>query len=169
MNVAAAPLVVGSAGLLLVAVSLQDHAPRIVWNASASVPVGLYAIQSSRPVRVGDLVAVRPPRALAAWLAYRGYLGRESLLLKRLAAVDGDVVCRRGRAILIEGRLAATARTRDRRGRPLPTWTGCRRLADGDIFLFNSGVPSSLDGRYFGPIDARSIVGVATPFWVAGG
>jgi type IV secretory pathway protease TraF len=133
------------------------------------VPVGLYAIHSTRRIRVGDLAAVRPPQALSDWLADRGYLDREALLLKRVAAVESEVVCRHDRAILIEGRLAATARTRDRRGRPLPVWTGCRRLADGDVFLLNEGMPASLDGRYFGPIGAHSIVGVASPLWVTGG
>lgn len=169
MTIAAGPLIIASAGLLLVALSMQDHALRIVWNASASVPVGLYAIHSSRRFRVGDVVAVSPPPALAAWLADRGYLGRESLLLKRVAAVEGDLVCRHARAILIGGRFAATARIKDRSGRPLPVWTGCRRLADGEVFLLNEDVPASLDGRYFGSIDVRFVVGVATSLWVTGG
>lgn len=169
MNMATAPLVVGGAALLLVAVSIRDHAPRIVWNASASVPVGLYVLHSSRRFRVGDLVAVRPPPALAAWLADRGYLDRGALLLKHVAAVEGAHVCRGDLAVVVERRLVATALDRDNLGRPLPAWSGCRQLADGDVFLLNVDVPTSLDGRYFGPIDARFIVGVATPLWVTGG
>src|SRR3546814_14005983 len=51
----------------------------------------------------------------------------------------------------------------DRRGRPLPIWTGCRLVADGELFLMNWQVRDSLDGRYFGPLPANSVIGRATP------
>ena len=35
----------------------------------------------------------------------------------------------------------------------------------GDVFLMNPGVPDSLDGRYFGPLPASSIIGRAVPLW----
>ena len=54
---------------------------------------------------------------------------------------------------------------RDRRGRPLPIWQGCRKVADGDIFLMNVSVADSLDGRYFGPIAASTVIGQATPLY----
>lgn len=41
---------------------------------------------------------------------------------------------------------------RDRIGRALPVWQGCRVIADSQLFLMNIDVPDSLDGRYFGPI-----------------
>jgi type IV secretory pathway protease TraF len=53
----------------------------------------------------------------------------------------------------------------DRRGRPLPVWQGCRRIANGEIFLMNPSVPDSLDGRYFGPLPARDVIGKATPLY----
>lgn len=74
-------------------------------------------------------------------------------------------LCRAGGAILIDGRLAGQARQRDRRGRPLPVWTGCRTLAAGELFLMNMAAPDSLDGRYFGPLSASSVLGRATPLW----
>jgi type IV secretory pathway protease TraF len=54
----------------------------------------------------------------------------------------------------------------DSRGRPLPRWSGCRTLTKGQVFLMNSSVPNSLDGRYFGPLPASSIVGQAIPVWL---
>jgi hypothetical protein len=47
----------------------------------------------------------------------------------------------------------------------LPVWQGCRRVQAGDIFLMNPDVPNSFDGRYFGPISVRSILGCAIPMW----
>ena len=44
---------------------LDNRAPWLVWNASASVPIGLYAVAKITKVRAGDLVVVRPPESLA--------------------------------------------------------------------------------------------------------
>jgi type IV secretory pathway protease TraF len=38
-------------------------------------------------------------------------------------------------------------------------------IADGEIFLMNGQVRDSLDGRYFGPIPASSVIGRAIPLW----
>ena len=56
-----------------------------------------------------------------------------------------------------------TALDRDRMGRNLPVWQGCRRIAAGSIFFMNAAVSDSLDGRYFGPIPAGTVIGRATP------
>ena len=63
--------------------------PRWIWNASASVPVGLYAARPAKSAKVGDLVSVEPPPALVALLATRHYLPRGLPLLKPVAAVAG--------------------------------------------------------------------------------
>jgi len=44
---------------------LDNRPPWLVWNASASVPIGLYAIDTTIDVHTGDLVVVRPPEPLA--------------------------------------------------------------------------------------------------------
>ena len=50
---------------------LDDRPPWLVWNASASVPIGLYAVDTIIDVHTGDLVVVRPPEPLARFLADR--------------------------------------------------------------------------------------------------
>ena len=57
------------------------------------------------------------------------------------------------------------ARERDSRGRPLPTWQGCRVIGDDELFLMNWQSDDSLDGRYFGLIPASSVIGRALPIW----
>lgn len=37
-------------------------APRLVWNASASAPIGLYDLAPPHPLTVGDLVAALPDK-----------------------------------------------------------------------------------------------------------
>jgi conjugative transfer signal peptidase TraF len=138
---------------------------KLVWNASASAPIGLYAIDSDALPEVSDLVAVDAPEPLAAFLAKRGYLPRGVPLMKRVAAVAGQRVCRTGRTISVDGTDMAEALDHDRLGRTLPSWQGCRVITVGEVFLMNGQVRDSLDGRYFGPLSTDTIIGRATPLY----
>lgn len=141
--------------------------PVLVWNTTASVPVGLYRVLPlAGDLRVGDLVLVRAPDALAELLAERGYLPFGVPLLKHVAAVAGQRVCERAGVVSIDGRIVATALVADGRGRPLPHLEGCSTLGRGEVFLLNAGVPASLDGRYFGPTPVASVIGKAIPLWM---
>ena len=159
-------------GLLGIAVLAASAAvaprPWLAWNATASAPVGLYRVQPAGALHVGDWVLARPPSAQAAWFAERGYLPLGVPLLKPVAALAGDGVCRTGLRVTVNGVVVAMALERDHRGRPLPAWSGCRRLAGDAVFLLNPKVLASLDGRYFGPLPVTSIVGRAVPLWTWG-
>jgi conjugative transfer signal peptidase TraF len=149
--------------IAFVAIAVSDPLPRIVWNASASVPIGFYRIEPQRDPEVGSLVAVAPPEPLDRWLTQRGYLGEDVPLLKHVAARTGQRVCRFGGIVRIDGANVAIALTRDRFNRPLPVWQGCHTLANGELFLLNPAHPASLDGRYFGPLPASTVLGRAIP------
>ncbi|MEQ1515861.1 MAG: S26 family signal peptidase, partial [Usitatibacteraceae bacterium] len=138
---------------------------KLVWNASASVPLGLYAITPVHQLKIGDRVAIDPPEPLAKFLATRGYLPRGVPLLKTVAALSGQRVCQIGRTIIVDGSAIGEALERDRLGRELPHWQGCRRIAADHVFLMNAAVSDSLDGRYFGPISVTAIIGKARPLW----
>jgi type IV secretory pathway protease TraF len=112
---------------------------------------------------------VRLPEDLSSWVVERGYVGADTLLLKRVAAVSGMTVCRDGLDIAIGGTVVAQAASDDRQGRPLRHWTGCVTLESGEVFLLVTGVADSLDGRYFGPLSADTILGRAIPLWTFGG
>lgn len=139
--------------------------PRLVWNASPSVPVGLYIIRPAKHYQRGDLIAANPPSWLAKTLSNRGYLPRGVPLVKFVAATMRQRVCRFGSRITIDGKIVGFARDLDSLGRPLMTWRGCHTLGDGEVFLMNFNVGDSLDGRYFQTFRASYIVGHAVPVW----
>lgn len=156
---------VGAAALFtasFVAVVWLKPAPRLLWNASASAPIGLYRLDVGARPRLGDLVAIDPPPALAIYLSRRGYLPRGVPLLKRVAALPGSLVCRSGAFVTIDGAGVARALARDGADRPLPDWRGCRIVGAHETFLINAA-RGSLDGRYFGPIPASGLIGTAHP------
>lgn len=169
MSAAAPPLLAAGLSLGLLAVAQIDRAPRLIWNASASVPVGLYVVRASHGPKLGDLVAVRLPEDLSSWVVERGYVSADTLLLKRVAVVSHMTVCRHDLDIAIGGTVVAQAASADQQGRPLPSWTGCVTLASDEVFLLLAGVADSLDGRYFGPLSADTILGPAIPLWTFGG
>ncbi|MBB2168151.1 S26 family signal peptidase [Gluconacetobacter aggeris] len=138
---------------------------KLLWNASASTPLGLYDLAAPNGLKVGDLVAVRPPKPLADFMVRRGYIGRGVPLLKPVAARPGQQVCRVGRTVTVDGVKLGEAQERDRRRRMLPLWQGCRRIASDQIFLMNPSVRDSLDGRYFGPLPRATVIGRATPLY----
>jgi conjugative transfer signal peptidase TraF len=140
--------------------------PKLIWNASASVPIGLYAVHPAGALQIGELLVVSPPEPLAAFLDERHYLPMGVPLLKRVAALPGQTVCSKGSTITVDGIAVGVALRRDHLGRPLPTWQGCRALSAGEVFLMNRRSAASLDGRYFGPLPTTTIVGRADPIWI---
>jgi conjugative transfer signal peptidase TraF len=145
--------------------TLGGTTPLYIWNASNSVPIGLYRVQPARRLAVTELVAVQPPDLLAAFLDLNGYLPIGVPMLKRVLALPGQTVCRNGLTITVDGVEVGDAQERDGRGRPLPVWHECRVIADGDVFVMNWQSADSLDGRYFGPLPASAVIGRAAPVW----
>src|ERR1700674_4215204 len=157
LTAAAAALVAGTLG--------PKPVPSFVWNASESVPTGLYRVQPARRLIVTDLVVAFPPEPLATFLADGGYLPLGVPLIKRILALPKQIVCRKDLAITVDAIEMGMARERDHRGRLLPVWQGCRVVRQGEVFLMNWDEPGSLDSRYFGPLPLADIVGRANPIW----
>lgn len=165
MSRAAIILAMLASSALVIEPAWRISTPAFVWNASASVPIGLYRLVPPDQIEITDLVIVAPPEPLANFLAERGYLPRGVPLLKHVLGIAGDIVCRRGVSITTSGRVVGEAHERDSRGRSLPVWQGCRTLAEGEVFLMNWQSADSLDGRYFGPLPVSSIVAHAIRVW----
>jgi conjugative transfer signal peptidase TraF len=140
--------------------------PTVVWNATASVPIGLYRVVAGQPQR-GSIVVTRLPQPLRTFAHARAYLPASVFLIKPIAALRGDLLCRHGSVVSINGRVVAFARKLDNAGRPLPRWRGCRRLSATRIAVV-ANRPDSFDSRYFGPVDTDNIIGLAIPFWTIG-
>lgn len=138
--------------------------PVLVWNASASTPIGLYRVGAADGLQIGDMVIARPPERYRLLAARRHYLPLNVPLVKRIAAVPGDTVCALGQEIFVNGRWIAERRTRDGKGRLMPWWSGCVTLRHGFLLLLMDS-PMSFDGRYFGPTDPRDIVGKVRLIW----
>ena len=146
---------------LLVAVIALKPLPLLIWNASDSVPVGLYGVQNTEP-EIGDIAVISPPDWVRLYASSRGYLPSDMWLLKPVLSASGSVVCRLGTYVFVDGKRVARARILDSRKRFLPVWRGCRALKSDDIFVL-AKPKNSFDSRYFGPISRRQVAGTAVP------
>jgi len=151
----------GAAIALTLASTVLPERRLLIWNVSASVPTGPYWLVADEPLQIGHCVAIKPASQIRQWMASRGYLPPGVPLIKRVAALDGQQVCRFRHGITIDGRLVALARARDTLGRPLPVWSGCRTLGPDTFFALNEHRADSLDGRYFGPMPRSVVIGRA--------
>lgn len=164
MNIEIAKLRLSVPGAVAVAagltgLSLIAHVmpPLALLNETPSLPKGIYLRSFDQTPRRGAVIAVQPPPVARRYLASLG-MPASVPLLKRIAAVGGEQVCRTGEGLRWSGRMAM-ARPRDRRGSPLPAWAGCRRLG-ADELLVMGDTPTSFDSRYFGPVRRSSLAGV---------
>ncbi len=148
----------------LIASLTVNNPTKLVWNASESLPKGLYSITESLPSK-GELVLVRLPEWVQFLANQRKYLPRNTPALKRVYGVHGDAVCRFGEVVFINQISVAIAKSRDYTNRKMPIWRGCKRLNSDELFLLTEH-SDSFDGRYFGVVKTSSVIGMARPVWL---
>lgn len=144
---------------LVASLGLAAHHPTDVAliNESPSLPRGLYVRDFRGQPSPGAIVAMPQPDVARAYLGDRG-MPATVLLIKRVAAREGDRVCRTaGRVVTPERTVVASLV--DRNGAALPQWRGCRVLESGELFLLGD-TAESFDSRYFGPVHRRRVTGV---------
>jgi len=162
-------------GLALAGLAMPVALPlpvRIVYNPSDSVARGWYRVDAldgagslRGPLRAGSIVLARLPANVAAFAARRRYLPEGVPILKRVGAVAPQAVCVVDRLVWIDGVPVAAVLAHDGAHRPLQPWAQCRALAEHELFLLSDTNPASFDSRYFGPVDAAAVLGIARPVW----
>ncbi|MDH6206681.1 conjugative transfer signal peptidase TraF [Rhizobium leguminosarum] len=157
---------VAAVAAILLAVTAVAGGYRI--NLTPSEPLGLWRIiPLDRPAAVDDLLFICPPETAAMREARaRGYLrsgscpGGFAPLIKTVMAVAGQHV-EIGDSVSVDGRgvSSSSLAQRDGKGRPL-TPSPSAIIPPGYVFL-HSAFPGSYDSRYFGPVPASAILGLA--------
>lgn len=144
---------------VLVVVSSIPMPTKLIYNGSRSAPIGFYWIDQ-QPINHGDYVLAHVPNRIRNLVEKRHYLPPDVPLIKRVAGVEGDTICRRDLEIIIDGVTVAMARNTDNLGRTLPDWQGCQTMTASYVFLLQDH-HLSFDSRYFGPVRRSLIAGRA--------
>jgi type IV secretory pathway protease TraF len=145
-------------GGVVLAVVVSTH--WIQYNISPSAPLGFYRLTAlPAPLPVGTLIVFPVPAMMRPWWPFSWVP-----LLKPVAAVAGDEVCIEEGWLRVVGTWYGPVLTEAHR-KPLPQcWTGCRTIAEGEVFLA-SQEPRSIDSRYFGPVPVAMLTAQALPLF----
>jgi len=138
-------------------------APPVIINETVSIKKGLYIWSGdTQALKHGDIVAMPMNQRSRDYLVAKLRYPTDTMLLKRVAALPGETVCRHGEAVAAPKR-AVRAERKDSAGSNLPSWQGCHTLLPTEIFLLGDH-PGSFDSRYFGPVRLAEISGTYKEF-----
>ena len=148
----------GIGALAIASASSSPTSPPLILNETASMAKGVYArAGDTQNLRRGDIIAIQMNPASKDYLS--GTLGYpdSTLLIKRVAGMEGDVFCRNGTVVTV-GIARVLAAFTDAKGNDLPSYDGCWRLSADQVFLLGDD-PRSFDSRYFGPVAKNQLIG----------
>ncbi len=157
-------MLLGAGAIGAFVLTITPRHPFLIYNASASAPVGFYVLQPKSTLQRGELVLATIPVWARRLAAQRHYLPLNVPVVKRIAALSGDDICANQETVSINEKAIAIRLKSDRQGRPLPAWTGCKHLGPDDVLLLMPH-KDSFDGRYFGPISASWVSGRLVALW----
>jgi conjugative transfer signal peptidase TraF len=161
-------LLLGGLGISLIGIASisQTKIPWLVWNGSASAPLGLYRRDGNilEPIHAGDWLLVRAPTKMQHLIDARRYLPPKIPIIKQVRGVPGQTICRFELEIFVDGKFVAHALAYDHRGLSMPRWQGCHVLSRDEYFLLQPH-PRSFDGRYFGAVHHRQIIARLRAVW----
>ncbi len=133
--------------------------PPVILNETPSMAKGAYVrLGEVDGLKRGDTIAMPMNSAARNYLVKKLGYPKETMLIKRVAGLSGDLVCRHGSVVTINKRTLVAARS-DRQGNLLPAWNGCRTLSTSEVFLLGDH-PASFDSRYLGPALQGELVGI---------
>jgi type IV secretory pathway protease TraF len=151
-----AVVIVSTIALAALAASSISNRDVVLYNHSPSIPTGFYVRRDDEAAR-GSIVTVRARDVAPVHARQRQFSDDRDRFIKRVAATGGERVCSDGRVLSINGVVAARV-SPNAAGAGVAVWTGCRTLREGELLLLGDS-PDSFDGRYWGPVDRRSIEG----------
>jgi len=133
----------------------------LTYQISASMPRGFYLIKPAEKIKRGDIIVFYPPKKIATFLLQHKWIAPDKLLMKHVAAITGDYVCKHNATIFINHKKVAHITHYYAPGKPLPSKPFCTTLKKNQYLALSTKIKRSFDGRYFGPIDKKTIVGKA--------
>ncbi|MCC6396260.1 MAG: signal peptidase I [Bacteroidetes bacterium] len=124
----------------------------------------LVKIPGLRPLRVGDVLVIRPPSSL-----FRTRPGSSVYILKRCVGTPGDTLVFDRSVLTVNGRRVLFPETAEQRRMPrtlVETEAPVKVIVGPDTYyLLGDNPGESVDSRTWGPVPAASIVGSAAAIY----
>lgn len=159
---------------VLLGTMFQRYQPYgLVWNATPSIPEGLYLskdVLPGEPLRREEVVCWR--HGELGRLMDRGYVEPKIRVCKPVMGFAGDLIeAEEGRVTLktAQGTLVASVAVsaEDSKGRPLPNaLQGLTAVPDGTVVVLAADQVKALDSRYLGPVPTTMLTKRLKPLWL---
>ncbi len=133
--------------------------PKLLYNPSASAPIGWYKLESKSPLKIGDQVAAYAPDWARKLADERRYLPYEYPMIKTIWASSGTQICTKNNLVSVPNYPVITSLPQDSLGRNMPKLSGCFTLKADEYFLVSPDVQAGFDSRYFGAVRRENILG----------
>ncbi|PCI52868.1 MAG: plasmid transfer protein traf [Alphaproteobacteria bacterium] len=150
--------------LLIIATGTEISFPpkqKLLYNPSASAPIGWYKLEDKSPLKIGDQVAAYAPDWARKLADERRYLPYEYPMIKTILASSGTQICASNNLVSVPNHPVITSLSQDSLGRNMPKLSGCFTLKTDEYFLISPDVQMGFDSRYFGAVAGKNILGKA--------
>ena len=152
--------------LSIVTTYLKSQHYGVSIQISNSMPKGLYLTTPINTPKKDSTVLFYTSAATEQLMKQRQWITYKTPIMKKVAAVPGDLACIEDHHLLINNQYYSSIATIDSKKRPLPQLAFCRTLKNNEYFLISNYSEKSFDSRYFGPIPREKIIAKATPLWL---
>ncbi len=138
----------------------------VTYSATASMPRGFYLVVPTKKIMRYDIVEFVPPSKILNFVRDLHWIPESGLMIKYVFAIPGDDVCVRNEAVWINGKKIGKVYRSYAFEKLLPQTKICGKLSDDQYLLLSTNKEHSFDGRYFGAISSRNILGHAVPIFI---
>lgn len=155
---------------LLVCLAVVVHLIRgqgywLTYQVTPSMPKGWYWVTPPHfPLKRHAIVVFKPPRPAKQFLIKQGWLPQQGYMMKYVIGVPGDHACNQHGVIKLNNKLLGPVKQFSPQ-KHIRLWSRsfCGVIRPHHYLLMHPHKKHSYDGRYFGPVAQKHIVGVAYP------
>ncbi|HAT2053627.1 conjugative transfer signal peptidase TraF [Legionella pneumophila] len=158
-----------------IAAGMLFHSMGFRINLTESIPVGLYRITGTEPLKNAYVIFCPDDRQTFRLAKNRGYINHGlycngyGYLMKKVVAVFGDILSVTNEGVYVNQMLIPYSKPKLQDGmkRALPQWQVMNyQLQEDEIMTMTNQSEWSFDGRYYGLVHTRQIKGMITLIWV---
>ena len=138
----------------------------ITYSVTPSMPRGFYLVVPAKKISRYDVVEFMPPLGVLDFIKEKHWVPKNGLVIKYVFAIPNDHVCIHKEAIWVNGKKIGPVYKFYDKNKLLPQTKICGKLDKDEYLLLSTKNERSFDGRYFGTISSKRILGKAIPIFI---
>ena len=152
--------------LTLITETIKKAGYHISYSATTSMPKGFYLIAPTSKISHNDIIEFIPRPEILEFIKEKKWIPKSGRILKYVFATPGDHVCIKNQKIWINGKKIARIYESYDENKLLPQTKICGKLKSDQYLPLSTMIDRSFDGRYFGAVSSKEILGRAIPIFI---